>query len=543
MAGRTLCSAAGLLMACQTTAWSATFAVNDLADAIDAAPGNGVCATVHGTCTLRAAIQETNALPGADQVTLAIGVHELTLDGADEDAAATGDLDITDALTIAGINAYLAIIDANGGDRVLDQIGQGLPGKLVLRDLSLTGGDASGDGGGLRFAGVVTAERIIVRNNRAGLNGGGMASGAGRGAAPSMAVNGSIVSLNTAGQDGGGAWIVAAATTSVTQSIVIANSAARSGGGLFVDGLDVPVRVERTTVYGNNGGTGAPSSSSFGGGAFLGGGKVTLDRSWVGHNRLGGWAAPPAGAGGGVNLAGSDAVITNSTVENNLAEIGGGIMHFFNELTMTHATVARNRAVVDGGISYSTEFLTLLFRNNILAENSHGNCIGLFPLTYAAGSGHNLTDDATCEFTAPSDLANVDAKLGVLGDYGGPTQTIPPLAGSPALDGGGNAGILVDQRGVTRPKFAGFDIGAVEKDRRVLRSRSPGSFTPHPHRCDLDRNGRVDFSDLSRLIESFPAFGGRFRGNADRQLKSCVASCTQAGCPPVALIPKPRGRA
>ena len=268
---------------------------------------------------------------------------------------------------------------------------------------------------------------------------------------------------------------------------------------------------------------------------------MTLDRSWVGHNRVGAWGAPPAGAGGGVNLAGRDNVITNSTIEGNLAEIGGGIMHFFNKLTMTHATIARNHATLDGGISYSTEILTLLFRNNILAENSHGNCIGLFALSYVAGSGHNLTDDATCDFTAPSDFANVDAKLGALGNHGGPTQTIPPLAGSPALDGGSNAGILVDQRGVTRPKFADFDIGAVRKTGPCF-AAIPGNFTSQPHRCDLDRNGRIDFADLGRLIDSFSAAGRRFLGDADRRLRNCVASCTHVGCPPLALIPEPRGR-
>ena len=157
----------------------------------------------------------------------------------------------------------------------------------MLRDLTMVGGDTASDGGGLRFAGSVAAERIIVRGNRAGLDGGGLASGGGAAAVPSLAMKGSIVSLNSAGQDGGGAWIGSASTTSVTHSIVIAYSAARSGGGLFVTGVDVPVRIDQTTIYGNNGGTNAASSASFGGGASLGDWKVTLDRSWVGHNRVG----------------------------------------------------------------------------------------------------------------------------------------------------------------------------------------------------------------------------------------------------------------
>ncbi len=47
------------------------FVVNsmtDLAGSNDAAPGNGICASSAGDCTLRAAIQETNALQGADTI-------------------------------------------------------------------------------------------------------------------------------------------------------------------------------------------------------------------------------------------------------------------------------------------------------------------------------------------------------------------------------------------------------------------------------------------------------------------------------------------
>lgn len=44
----------------------------------------------------------------------------MTLLGQFEDAAATGDLDIYDALTIAGMGATQTVIDGNGTDRVFD---------------------------------------------------------------------------------------------------------------------------------------------------------------------------------------------------------------------------------------------------------------------------------------------------------------------------------------------------------------------------------------------------------------------------------------
>ncbi|MFN7965987.1 MAG: CSLREA domain-containing protein [Acidobacteriota bacterium] len=50
-----------------------TFVVNSAADTSDAAIGNGSCATATGECTLRAAIEEANATPGADTITFSLG--------------------------------------------------------------------------------------------------------------------------------------------------------------------------------------------------------------------------------------------------------------------------------------------------------------------------------------------------------------------------------------------------------------------------------------------------------------------------------------
>src|ERR1700675_908151 len=70
---------------------AANFTVTSTADAVDATPGDGVCATATAACTLRAAIQEANALSGADSITVPAGTYTLALLGAGEDAAATGD--------------------------------------------------------------------------------------------------------------------------------------------------------------------------------------------------------------------------------------------------------------------------------------------------------------------------------------------------------------------------------------------------------------------------------------------------------------------
>ena len=55
-----------------TASASATLVVNDTGDQHDAAPGDGICDNGLSSCTLRAAIEEANALPGTDTVTFAI---------------------------------------------------------------------------------------------------------------------------------------------------------------------------------------------------------------------------------------------------------------------------------------------------------------------------------------------------------------------------------------------------------------------------------------------------------------------------------------
>ena len=88
------------------------FTVNSTADMLDADPGDGLCETdITGDCTLRAAVQEANALEGADTITIPAGEYKLTMEGAGEDDALSGDLDITRQVTItgAGPECYLSL--------------------------------------------------------------------------------------------------------------------------------------------------------------------------------------------------------------------------------------------------------------------------------------------------------------------------------------------------------------------------------------------------------------------------------------------------
>src|SRR5262245_30640090 len=88
------------------SARATTFPVNSTADDTDLTPGDSVCSTELGACTLRAAVQEANALDGADIIELPPGTYSLDNTGIDENAAASGDLDL---LAAAGLPQSLTI--------------------------------------------------------------------------------------------------------------------------------------------------------------------------------------------------------------------------------------------------------------------------------------------------------------------------------------------------------------------------------------------------------------------------------------------------
>ena len=83
-----------------------------------------------GFCSLREAILNANtdgrfspdcpAGSGPDRINLAPGTYTLAIAGSDEDFGVTGDLDITDDLTISGAGAAITVIDGGALDRVID---------------------------------------------------------------------------------------------------------------------------------------------------------------------------------------------------------------------------------------------------------------------------------------------------------------------------------------------------------------------------------------------------------------------------------------
>ncbi|MBI2569793.1 MAG: hypothetical protein HYV63_22550, partial [Candidatus Schekmanbacteria bacterium] len=184
-----------------------------LSDAVDTVPGDGYCIAADIGCTLRAAVQEANAFPGTDTINILPGTYRLQFPGADE-AAATGDLDVTDNVTIRCDGAEPCIVEAGasanlGIDRVFDirsgvvvhlenltvrhgnaPVGAGIQAvdaELVLAGVRVTSNWASGlsnvAGGGISISGSppghltltdsqVTDNALVVRDGRDGYGAG-----------------------------------------------------------------------------------------------------------------------------------------------------------------------------------------------------------------------------------------------------------------------------------------------------------------------------------------------------------------------------------
>jgi uncharacterized repeat protein (TIGR01451 family) len=262
-----------------------------------------------------------------------------------------------------------------------------------------------------------------------------------------LTVTDSTFSSNSVNYWGGGIFNHYVGTLTVTNCTFAGNNALY-GGGLYNRGT---LTVTDSTFSGNsagNGGGGISNNTS---------GTLTVTDSTFSGN-----SAAQEGGGAIYNLAGS-MVVTDSTFSGNSASYGGGVYKYAGTLTVTDSTLSGNSATSGGGVyNYAGPFTST---NSLYANNTGNNCYGLI------GSGsNNLADDTSCGVAYYS----ASILLGPLGNFGGPTQTIPLLPGSAAIEAGASASCSsTDQRGVAR--VGTCDIGAFESRKFTL-----GSLTGTP---------------------------------------------------------------
>lgn len=267
-----------LALAEPSGALAATFLVNSQADAVDNNIGDGVCATAAAVCSLRAAVQEANALAGDDIISLPAGTYVLT-GAAAEDAAATGDLDILAAgggVTVTGAGAATTIIHGNNNDRIFQTQGAA---TLVISGVTLRNGSSGAQSGGaIATSGgaILTLNNVNMTNNASGVEG----------AAIDIAANAaSAVTMNT---------------------VVIANNNSAAGGDIVANGAGATLSITNGTISGNN--DTALSNKA--------GSTMTLTNVTVSGNAA-------TGGGGAIDNLGT-LNLNNATIAGNTGQAGAG---------------------------------------------------------------------------------------------------------------------------------------------------------------------------------------------------------------------------
>lgn len=255
-------------------------------------------------CSLREAVIAANGNVDPSTITFAAGVNTITLTraGSGEDAAATGDLDISQPLTING---------GTGNDTVTVQAC-----AIVSPATTCTGIDRVFQ----VLAGAnVTLSGLTIRNGSAD-NGGGIRNDG------TLAVNHSTISGNSATNQSGGGIHSNSSTLTVTDSTISGNSAS-NGGGIFGGGT-----VTNSTISGNS----APGG--FGGGIYAS--VMTITNSTIAGN------SAPAGFGGGI-FTGGLLTLRSSTISGNSAATAGGISNNVGTVTITNTIVAKQTSGAD----------------------------------------------------------------------------------------------------------------------------------------------------------------------------------------------------
>ena len=168
--------------------------------------------------------------------------------------------------------------------------------------------------------------------------------------------------------------------------------------------------------------------------------------------------------------------IRNSTITGNSVFKGPAVLDvFYCNLTIQNSTFSQNQA---GAISFRSGGPSSAFsisNSTIIGNPANFGAGGLYlDLEYNRLPSTVYINNTICTGNTPANvsispdlivsgsnnLLTGNPLLAPLGDYGGPTRTMPPLTTSPAIDAGGATTLTTDQRGF--PRDAKPDIGAVE---------------------------------------------------------------------------------
>jgi hypothetical protein len=336
-----------------------------------------------------------------------------------------GMLTITDsALSSNSVAGFLASASRAGG-AIFNT------GTLVISGSSLTNNTAFRAGGIYNGgnASLIISDSTVAGNS-ADISGHGLGGGIYNNG--SLSINNTTISGNSSDQDGGGIWNQSG-TMAITGSTFVGNTAVWGGGGITIS-WNSSVTISDTTVAGNSAG--------------LEGGGITYDENQPGHL----------------------ATFTNVTVTGNRDNTRGGsltggglavtsgsvlppVLHNTLIAGNFNGATGANRDDVSGRVAGSSDY-------NLIGDSNH-----------MSGISNGVNGNQVGTHTNP-----IDARLSLLGYHGGPTQTVPLLAGSPALNAGSPDQLgTPDQRGVIRS--GGANIGAYQASATAFILAAPATVT------------------------------------------------------------------
>jgi hypothetical protein len=489
-----------------------TFDVDSPEDVADVEPGNGSCATDQGLCTLRAAIQEVNALGSAYVIRVPAGVYTLT---------SGVPLVVQGQVTLRGAGMEETIIQAADEPMVTGFGVFEIPSGIVdISGVTIRNGRRNDSGGALQVgagATVTLRESLLTQNVNAVVSSGtltiadcrveaGTDGDFGDGVInsgtlvflrssvmPGGPLSNGIINTGNAGEltfeDSEASGALAGIENELLATATVTNGTLRDNAfGIRNFGV---ATLERSSIEGNTtlAGDSGAGVANFGvlnmvdtvvrdntasdGAGIQNIGIARMEACTIFGNRTTGMVGTRSG--GGIWNSGT-LEMANCTVSGNQAEAGqgGGVWNTeAGSLTMRNCTVSDNAAGSGGGVAVASG--TVALANTIVALNSAGEAIDC--QGGAMSLGYNLIGNTTgCDVTAEegdqfgSAKISIDPMLGPLQDNGGPTLTQALLLGSPAIEAGnplepgsgGNACEGTDQRGIVRPQGTICDIGAYE---------------------------------------------------------------------------------
>jgi CSLREA domain-containing protein len=404
-AGLTVIAAALALTASASTASAGTITVTTTADEHGAGPSVA-------RCGLREALTAANAdgdfggcddSAGADVIAVPAGTYFLTRTDTDN-TNVSGDLDVTQSVTIARSGAGQVVIDGINATSILHVLGGA---TATISGVIIQNGFSVPSSGGINVAGsLVLSDSAVVRNSTSNL-GGGI-------------------------QNGG--------TTTLTNVTVSGNTSDVDGGG--IDTSAGALTLNNSTVSGNFGNADMGVGLVNGGGINRFGGVVTLRNSIVAGNFRFVGTTPEANdcagtiGSDGHNLIGTTAncagytpaagdLIGANAALGSLADNGGG--------TLTHALLPGS-AAIDAG--------------NPAAPGSGGStCAGADQRGLPRAGTAGRCDIGAFEVQPASSATPVEC--------GGRTATIVGTDGKDVIRGTGDADVIAALDGKDRVKGLG----------------------------------------------------------------------------------------